>query len=209
MPHQSNHPPSTTCAIIDAARIFGELDTAQKLQTNFLSLYKGESEELLSAVAPYLFHFQPDSEFGKWLLEKGWGNSWGLFVDTDVSMEELQKHFRKFLMVKTEEEEELYFRFYDPRVLRVFLPTCDVEQLKDFFGPVKYYGMEDEEPEYALRFTFVNNKLVTERIPKAEFWRMINVSEDTIADGDKHAVSHEEQKPNEPSSNSGWSFLID
>jgi hypothetical protein len=71
-------------------------------------------------------------------------------------------------MVKTEEGEELYFRFYDPRVLRIFLPTCDREQLKDFFGPVDYYLCEDEDPAYGLVFSLENSALKTERISKQE-----------------------------------------
>ena len=57
-------------SILDAARIFGEIETAQTLQSNFLSLYMGKNEEMLSSVAPYLFQYQSGSEFGKWLLEK-------------------------------------------------------------------------------------------------------------------------------------------
>ena len=143
-----------SCVVLDAARIFGELETAQTLQTTFLSLYMGESEASLSAVAPYLFSYQPGSEFGKWLLEKGWGKSWGIFVEAELTLEELRKHFRKFLLVKTEDDKELYFRFYDPRVLRIFLPTCDEQQLREFFGPVKVFAMESEDPECALEFRF-------------------------------------------------------
>ena len=39
----------------------------------------GQREKLLSSIAPYLFAYDPESEFGKWLLAKGWGNSWGMF----------------------------------------------------------------------------------------------------------------------------------
>lgn len=211
--HQNTH----TYSVLDAARIFGELDTAQKLQTNFLSLYMGQSEELLSAVAPYLFAYQPDSEFGKWLSEKGWGNSWGMFVETAVSIDELRKHFRKFLLVKTEENEELYFRFYDPRVLRIFLPTCDEQQLVEFFGPISQLIMEDEDPKFALKFSLRNSQLHTQKIPKEDFLPSHESNVEVKPVEERRAsklffddTPKEEPAPQKPSKpNNGWSFLVD
>ena len=200
-PQSQNH----TYSILDAARIFGELDTAQQLQTNFLSLYMGQSEELLSSVAPYLFSYQPDSEFGKWLLEKGWGNSWGMFVETTVSLEDLRKHFRKFLLVKTEEGKELYFRFYDPRVLRIFLPTCDEQQLIEFFGPIKMFAMESEDPEFAIQFEFENGKLISKQITKEHFWNKLNGKQDS---NNEQIKINPTDEPNNPFGGK-WSFLVD
>ncbi|MDZ4822271.1 MAG: DUF4123 domain-containing protein [Flavobacteriales bacterium] len=191
---------SHTYSILDAARIFGELDTAQQLQTNFLSLYMGQSEELLSSVAPYLFAYQPDSEFGKWLLEKGWGNSWGMFVETTVSLEDLRKHFRKFLLVKTEDGKELYFRFYDPRVLRIFLPTCDKAQVKEFFGPVKQFMLEDEDPAFALRYWLENFELKSARFEAKEGDLMR--TESKVANGEKSIADQKKEPAQNTSSNS-------
>lgn len=47
MDQENNKQIYFTCAILDDARSFDELDTAQQLQTNFLSLCMGQSEELL------------------------------------------------------------------------------------------------------------------------------------------------------------------
>ena len=50
----------------------------------------------------------------------------------------------KLLWVRDEGQRQLYFRFYDPRVLPVFLPTCDAEQRRQVFGPVeKLYCLSD------------------------------------------------------------------
>lgn len=209
--NNTNPQPHLIYSILDAARIFGELDTAQQLQTNFLSLYMGQSEELLSSVAPYLFPYESNSEFGTWLLEKGWGNSWGMFVSTPASMEALHKHFRKFLLVQTEEGKELYFRFYDPRVLRIFLPTCDVQQLQEFFGPVEHYGMEDEDPEYALLFSFDGKKLITERISKEDFSGFLDKGEVKLKKPVKPVApaKNKDERGSDDSRYKGWDFLLE
>jgi hypothetical protein len=39
----------------------------------------------------------------------------------------------------------MLFRFYDPRVLRVYLPTCWPGELTRMFGPVESFVMESAE----------------------------------------------------------------
>ncbi|MEO9052224.1 MAG: DUF4123 domain-containing protein [Ginsengibacter sp.] len=149
--------------ILDAARILHDLKTAQELQKNFINLYQDQAE-LLDCVAPYLFSYQSNSEFEGWLSEKVWGTTGGIFIATQFSMEEIYKHFQKFLFVKTEDGQQFYFRFYDPRVLRIFLPTCEEQQLKEFFGPVQKFICEDEDSAFALLFSFDGKQLLTERV---------------------------------------------
>lgn len=139
--------------ILDAARMSGELNTARELNPEHICLYEGDSERFLGAVAPWLFEFEEDSEFAGWLGQHAEADSWGVFLKSSADPNEIYRHLRKFLIVNTEDGRELYFRFYDPRVLRVFLPTCDKEQLIEFFGPVECYIAEDENGllvEYTL-----------------------------------------------------------
>ena len=146
----------------------GNLYEAIERNNNQVSLYKGTSEEELADVAPYLFEFEPGSDFAKWYQENGWGDSWGIPLCSTFKFEETSIHFRKFLLIKTEDDQQLYFRFYDPRVLRIFLPTCDEKQLKEFFGPVEHFICEDEDPEFALVFSFEKNELKTKRLSKQD-----------------------------------------
>lgn len=150
--------------IIDAAQLTSEVEIAFQLNPRNISLYRGESEETLKDIAPSLFSFERDSSFSDWFFDNGWGKSWGVLLTSDSSMEELHKHFRKFLLVQSYDGSEMYFRFYDPRVLRIFLPTCDEEQLLEFFGPVKYFLMEDEESDFAIQFSLQGAELVSKRI---------------------------------------------
>lgn len=152
--------------LLDAARLDDEINRAKELNPNFDSLYRGQSEESLASVAPYIFQAEKGEEFERWYFEKGWGDSWGVLVFSNEDMKSLHKHFRKFLMVKTEDGEELYFRFYDPRVLRIFLPTCDKDQLKEFFGLVNYFICEDEDSGFGIVFSFQDGLLKQERITK-------------------------------------------
>ena len=56
----------------------------------------------------------------------------------------------------------MYFRFYDPRVFRMFLPTCDETQLRDFFGGVDFFIAEGESQSTAEVWSLADGKLIRE-----------------------------------------------
>lgn len=68
-------------------------------------------------------------------------------------------------MVQLENDgRKVYFRYYDPNILRIFLPTCDPEQSAVFFGPVRAFTAEDPEQGQTLLFTRRNDQLVTKQV---------------------------------------------
>lgn len=122
-------------------------------------LYRGELSSELAEAAPYLLRLERDENFANWLIETGWGKSWGVFVVSPAAIDDLRRHFRRFLMVHDEHAKPLYFRYYDPRVLRIFLPTCAAEELAVIFGPVESYFAENEAGDGLLKYVFSGGKL--------------------------------------------------
>ena len=55
-------------------------------------------------------------------------------------------------MVYDEKGTPLYFRFYDPRVLRIYLPTCNESELQTVFGPVNHFYVEGKEEKLLIEF---------------------------------------------------------
>jgi hypothetical protein len=155
-------------AVLDSAREPSIPLELRRKGAEFSSLYRGEPEESLSSAAPYLASLDPKSELMRWLLTNGWGNSWGIFLVASTSLETLRRHFRRFLLVRDVAGNELYFRFYDPRVLRTFLPTCTGAETKRFFGPVGIYLMEAENGE-AVSF-FSRRTAGTIRVAEVNEW---------------------------------------
>ena len=60
-------------------------------------------------------------------------------------------HLRKIFIVEDDEGQEYFFRYYDPRVLRTFLPTCSKCQLDEFFGPIEVAICESSDGRSILR----------------------------------------------------------
>lgn len=161
--------------LLDSAREGFEIDSAKMLNAQHLSLYIGKGEEELAEVAPYIFTLPAKHHFTNWFCLEGWGEAWGLMILSNANLEELRKHFRRFLTVKSYDGMELYFRFYDPRVLRIFLPTCDAGQLKEFFGPVEQFICEDEDANFALVFSLIGSQLQTKRVLAAEVFSDLGI----------------------------------
>ena len=169
--------------LLDGARADASLDVVREISPRLECLYKGSAQVSLGALAPYLIPLQAGSRLAEEYMANGWGNSWGVLFSCSHPMVDLVDHFRKFLIVHTEDYKELYFRFYDPRVLRIFLPTCDSSQLKEFFGPVTVFVCEDEDSEYAILFTFTKGILNTERRSKTSLFPGQGTSSRALAEG--------------------------
>ena len=182
----------TNYILLDAARMGNTIEDAKQMNKQFDSLYRGRSEESLAVVAPYIFSFAAQTDFGKWFFEKGWGDSWGILIQSSYPMNELHRHFRKFLIVGTEDNQELYFRFYDPRVLRIFLPTCSTDQLKEFFGPIDYFVMESDNPEFAIKVWLENYELKSMQVSKDVFMQS---SSNSVPVYNKPATPIKKQEP--------------
>ena len=74
---------------------------------------------------------------------EGWGRRWGIFLTSTQPLKDLRRHLRRFLVVEDDRRgEQLYFRFYDPEVLRVFLPTCLPGQAAELFSDVDAFLCE-------------------------------------------------------------------
>jgi len=140
-------------AILDAARDVRILALLVHYKEECQSLYEGTEGAKLAQVAPYLVRLTHDSKLLEALVKEGWGKSWGVYLTCAGELMEIRRHLRHFLQVKLPDGEQVYFRFYDPRVMRIFLPTCIPEEATQFFGSIKRFVMEGEEPDQLLEFT--------------------------------------------------------
>jgi len=152
------------CAVLDGASVPGlleRLDADPSLDVE--CLFRGQLEPDMAAVAPYLVRLEPGSEFAAWVVGTGWGRHWGSFVASRQGFRKLRNHLRSLTLIYRRDGTPLYFRYYDPRVLRVFLPTCSPEQLKQMFGPVDAFLAESEAGDAVNIYRFHGEKLSSEQ----------------------------------------------
>lgn len=138
--------------LADAARDERIYPLLQSSWLDFAGLYDGDLPLEFRRAAPYLVELERGAEETHEILELGWGDAWGVFFHAAAGLAELKEHFRQFLVARDERGRQMFFRFYDPRVLRTYLPTCTRSELERFFGPVETFLMEGETPEKRLVF---------------------------------------------------------
>ena len=138
-------------AILDAARDERIYPALRNSKLEYLCLYSGKLPDALQHAAPYIVELAPGYTFTRPLLKMGWGRSWGVFLRMADSRN-LRHHLRGFLRVRDESGRMLVFRYYDPRVLRTYLPTCEANELKTVFGPIGSFVTEGERGQSAIEF---------------------------------------------------------
>lgn len=135
-------------AVLDAARDDRVLEMLRESVDPHRSLYEGIKGEAMADVAPHLVSFRRDSGLLSRLIEEGWGRSWGIFLVSRLPFKNVRRHFRRFLIVEEDDSfARMYFRFYDPRVLREFMPMATVRQKDELFDGVEAYLCEGERGE--------------------------------------------------------------
>lgn len=135
--------PNSLYAVMDACDEPRVPEKVEELADRAVSLYRGQAEQDFWAIAPYLSIV--DESLLEWLLAELWDEPWGIFAISHVDLEAVRKQFRRFLMVLDPDGNEMYFRFYDPRLLPTFLESCTQEELDQFFGPIEQFVMADTD----------------------------------------------------------------
>ena len=131
------------------AKLYGVIDAARdrtlydliKSTPDHACLFEGELKSPLERTAPYLVDLTSGLDFAKnW--RRHWGESWGILAISSVAMPDLRKHLRRFLQAKLPDGNIVLFRFYDPRVFRIYFPTCDGDQRDDWFKRIDEFRIE-------------------------------------------------------------------
>jgi len=135
-------------AIVDAARTPRIAELLRESVQQSRSLFDGVKGKSLDEVAPYVVKLDGPAPVLDSLVMEGWSLRWGIYFTSQLPLNDVRRHFRRFLMVEDDDSgEKFYFKFYDPFVLRAFLPSCAPRQRSDFFGDVESFLFEGKHGE--------------------------------------------------------------
>lgn len=141
-------------AILDAARDRRVQALLNVCGERSQSLYDGIKGSMLAEVAPYLVQLEKDSALLNYLVNEAWGESWGVFLIGARPFVEVRRRLRRSLMVRDESSgKKMYFRFYDPRVLRAFWPVSSTRQKSEMVGAEIHAFILEGKNDEILRMT--------------------------------------------------------
>lgn len=122
-------------------------------------LFRGDLEPDEVYAAPYVAILIPGSSFAEWVFDNCSGKHWGIFAHCRHSLKEMRRHCRALVNVMDEKGTPMIFRYYDPRVLRKFLPTCTGEELETLFGNIETLFAETEDGNTLTAYSLENGEL--------------------------------------------------
>lgn len=141
-------------SILDAARDYMRIGMARIVSHQFANLFIGEKGERLDHVAPHMFTCDGGGTLEHMTLSGERPDEVGIVAESDTDFPTVFKHFRRLLtVVRERDHKRVLFRFYDPRVLRAFLPVCTTQELSQFFGPVQTFRCQGDDPGAVLSFS--------------------------------------------------------
>ncbi len=135
---------AATAAVTDDDDIYNQL---REPEIEKYPLLTGENAWAMERAAPYLVSLKNQAKLRQWLLKNGWGRGWAVFFTCNTDPKTVLTHLRRFFAVRAENGRELFFRFYDPVILREFLPMLSVPEALFFFGPIQRFVLEDENSQ--------------------------------------------------------------
>ncbi len=157
----------------DAPGWFAVVDAAADPQLHSLiyrcrghtCLFSGKIAPVLAAASPHLVRMRPgEALFEAWKME-GRGKNWGIMCQTQRSLDDLRKHFRKFLQAKLPDGRIAQFRFYDPRVFSVYLRACTPEERRPWFEGIDLFAVEGATPDILHNYQLRGDRLYDAETP--------------------------------------------
>ena len=138
-------PPLHTYAILDAAKVVNFVEMLEASGLKHRCLFKGEAAQEMRDVAPYVVRLEEDVDFTRNLFSHDpeqdvpwfmWDRDPGIYVRSRGSLEDMWKHYRKFIRLVDENEKWYYHRFYEDEtsnILFQFLRNRRVDAAQWFF----------------------------------------------------------------------------
>lgn len=127
--------------LIDSAQHEGSYKWLQKWNIPYLSLFEGQREESLVEIAPLLI---PLDGLDPTTLERlaNWATDLGLkspcfsWMESSLPADQLSAHLRNFHNVGVSDGQKMMLRWYDTRILPVWLACLEDKQLEQFTGSI-------------------------------------------------------------------------
>lgn len=129
-------------AVVDCARSPLIYPALANSTAKSASLYSGQLSAELARVTPHIVRLERGSSFFRIFYAEGWNDAWGIVLRTSADLSTIRRHLRTLAYAREGQGPKLLFRYYDPRVLRTFLPTCDETQLGQLFGPIDAFVLD-------------------------------------------------------------------
>lgn len=108
------------------------------------SLYLTTQYAELADCGPVLTAVEPNSALAKTFTEE-WQEKAGIWLESDADEATLLAHLRSLIHVRLEGDVSVFFRYYDPRITRLWLEDLTAAERDRLMGPVRLIRLPNGE----------------------------------------------------------------
>lgn len=153
-------------AIVDGAGLPELQQMAMHFDARIHCLLPGEQTPLTRRRAPHLVPLSsPADAMTCWLLGCFGERPVGICCESSRGRHLVQVQLRRLLTVRTPEGRGVFFRYFDPQVFALLVPTFDQQQLRELFGPVQAWYLPDPHGRHRQRYVLRRGALVVQQDP--------------------------------------------
>jgi hypothetical protein len=129
-------------------------------------LFAGDLAEEVARVSPYLVELAPNDPLSRDWRTQGWGQAWGILISSRADLPTLRQRLRRYTTARLPDGGgPMLFRFWDPRVFRVYMPLVEPQELPGWFEAADRYIAETEDGRGSLRYAYNGAALSVEQGP--------------------------------------------
>jgi hypothetical protein len=141
--------------MLDGAQIQNLHVMLRELNIPHVPLFRESPQENILHVTPFIARFSPSEILLNWMAMSPAVLETALLCTSIAPLEETHAHLRRFLLVRDDTGRQMYFRFWDPRVIEPFLKSATPEERRWFCGPIRslaYYDKAKFQAESKIQF---------------------------------------------------------
>jgi hypothetical protein len=123
-------------------------------------LFAGQLDPALKQVSPHLVELAADDPLSRAWRGEGWGKNWGILLSSRESLSFARRRLRHFTQARLPDGQgPVLFRFWDPRVFRVYMPLVEPDEIAPWFKGIDHYIAEAEDGKGSLHYSLASGKL--------------------------------------------------
>ena len=103
-------------------------------------LFFGKLDPVVKAASPHVVELAPGDPLTELWRTQGWSQNWGTWIESRSDLHKVWRRLRHFTQAKLPSGEgPVLFRFWDPRVLRIYMPLIEPAELSAWFQDIDAY----------------------------------------------------------------------
>lgn len=137
---------SKSYLLLDGAQIDGLIARLYALEDApaVHPLYLQTVYEALADVGPMLVLLNPNSELAQ-VFNQQWRLTAGVWLESDAQEDELVEHLRSLIHARIDDSLTVLLRYYDPRIMRLWLGPLKAEERDALLGPISLVRLPDDQ----------------------------------------------------------------